>query len=188
MERHLISLDEFKVLARPASVHIDEGEVMAFVREAEDLYVKPLIGIDTFTTLAETQVPENELTEPLRTLYLGGTWTKGSGAGAAKEACGCGEMQECAGLKRAVAYLAYARMVAADGGMLTRTGYYQHDDSYASRMDDKNRANARRDVQNMADFYLGQCVELWNNGKGCSRGKTPRGTLVRIKSVGKLTE
>lgn len=179
-QNNLISLAEFQTLARPASVHMDESEVLAFVREAEDLNIKPLIGINTYTTLVEAAVPAQSLTPELQTLLLGGKYTPTSG---------CGGEKECFGLKRAVAYLAYARMIAANGGMVTRTGYYQHDDDYASRMDDKNRANARRDVQNMADFYLASCADYWATiSQSCSGRKAVRGSLVRIKSIGHISE
>lgn len=180
-QNNLISLAEFKTLARPASVHMDESEVLAFVREAEDLHIKPLIGIDTYTKLVSAAVPAQELPAEMQTLLLGGTYTPASG-------CGDGD-KECYGLKRAVAYLAYARMIAANGGMVTRTGYYQNDDDYASRMDDKNRANARRDVQNMADFYLGSCADYWATiSQSCCTRKAVRGSLVRIKSIGYISE
>ena len=173
--KHLISLDEFLQLARPASKHIDKDEVEAYIREAEDLHIVPLIGVELFGVLVSASL-SSELDDNQKTLLRGGVYDDG---------CGCAK-KPCAGLKRAVAYLAYARMVAANGGIVTRTGYMAHDDTYSSRVDDKNRANARRDVQNMADYYLGQCVEFYNvtYGASCCGGNGHRGTLVRIKSIG----
>lgn len=176
-EQHLITLDEFLQLTRPTSKHLDETEVIAFVREVEDLHIIPLIGTELYNTLV-TAVLDSDLTAEQRILFKGGTWSS---------SCGCNTDKVCAGLKRAVAYLAYARMVAVNGGIVTRTGYYQHNDTYADRTDDKNRANARRDVQNMAEFYLGQCVEYYNYiTDACCGSNAPRQTLVRIKSVGRI--
>lgn len=176
-EKHIISTDEFLQLARPASKHLDKDEVDAYVREVEDMEVVPLIGIALFHTLTEA-VSLAELTDEERILFAGGEYTA--------DGCSCGDTKVCAGLKRAVAYLAYAKMLAANGGIITRTGYMQHNDTYASRMDDTNKANARRDVQNMADYYFGQCVEYYKHMTGeCCKGQGHRGTLVRIKSIGK---
>lgn len=177
-DKHLISVAEFKILARPTSVHIDDNEVLAYVREAEDVSVKPLIGIDTFTTLVEA-ISAATLSEELQILFEGGTYTP---------ACDCAETKECAGLKRAVAYLAYARMIAANGGMVSRTGYYQHDDSYSSRVQDGERNNARREVQNMADYYLGTCADYWATQQSCCGHKAVRGGNVRLKSIGYISE
>lgn len=176
-DNHLISVAEFKQLARPASVHIDESEVLAYIREAEDINIKPAIGITLFDKLADA-VSDSDLNADELILFKGGTYNDD-----------CDKAKECAGLKRAVAYLAYARMIAANGGMVTRTGYYQHDDDYASRVDDKNRANARRDVQNMADYYLGSCIEYYAMMMdGCCKRASHRGGNVRIKSIGHYTE
>lgn len=173
---NLISLAEFKQLARPASVHMDENEVLAYVRESEDLNVKPLIGVTLYNTLVNAAY-ESDLTSEQNILFKGGTYTND-----------CGQTKECAGLKRAVAYLAYARMIAANGGMVTRTGYYAHDDDYATRVDDNNRANAKREVQNMGDFYLGSCAEYYGYiTDTCTRRKVRNGNL-RIKSIGKISE
>lgn len=170
---------EFKQLARPTSVHIDEQEVEAYIREAEDIKIKPAIGVTLFNKLADATT-DAALTAEELILFKGGAYTS---------PCGCDTDKECAGLKRAVAYLAYARMIAANGGIVTRTGYYQHDDSYASRVDDKNRANARRDVQNMADYYLGSCIEYLPMLQGAScKARAHRGGNVRIKSIGYYTE
>ena len=174
-DKHIISVDEFLQLARPTSKHIDQDDVIAYVREVEDRDVIPLIGYELYTTFVDA-VRDSEIPEAERILFIGGTYTGD---------CGCNP-KVCAGLKKAVAYMAYAKLVAANGGIVTRSGYMQHDDTYATRMDDKNRANARRDVQNMAEFYFGQCVEYFNHLNGsCCKGNAPRGGLVKIKSIGK---
>ena len=47
-ERYLISFAEFQQLARPTSVHLDEAEVYAFIREEQDVYIIPAIGYELF--------------------------------------------------------------------------------------------------------------------------------------------
>lgn len=177
-EKHLISADEFLQLARPASKHLDEDEIKAYVREVEDKDIIPIIGVELYNTFINA-VTDSALTEEEKILFKGGAYVPTG-------SCDCAPYKICAGLKRAVAYLAYAKFIAANGGIVTRSGYMQHDDTYATRMDDKNRANQRRDVQNMAEYYLGQCVEYYNQISGnCCAANAPRGGLVRVKSIGR---
>ena len=86
MDKHLITAEEFKELARPVSVHIDEDEVMAFVREGEDMYIIPAVGYAVCKKLAQG----DNLSEDENTLLSGGEWKDKKG-----------EMHYCNGLKMA---------------------------------------------------------------------------------------
>lgn len=51
--KYLITVEEFKELARPTSRHIDEGEVLTFIRECEDIYIIPAIGLACYKEVQE---------------------------------------------------------------------------------------------------------------------------------------
>ena len=51
--KHILTVEEFKELARPTSKHVDEDEVMAFVRECEDIYIIPAVGLEKYQALLE---------------------------------------------------------------------------------------------------------------------------------------
>ena len=46
--KHLITAADYKVLARPASVHLDDDEVQAYITECEDMHIIPAIGYANF--------------------------------------------------------------------------------------------------------------------------------------------
>ncbi len=164
---HLITVERFKELARPTSKHIDDGEVQTFIRECEDIYIIPAIGLARFKALQEDEEEPKNIT-----LLDGGEFTdKG------------GELKKCSGLRLALSYFVYAKMVMSDGGLLTRTGLMQHNDSYASREDDKNRVRMYNDAMEVAETYLGSCLAYLKSVEG-ENIKPVRGTRIRIHSIG----
>ena len=120
--KHLIGAEELRELARPVSIHVEDGDVMAFISESEDLYIIPKIGYETFKRLTETD--ENNLSDDDKTLLNGGEWTQTTD-------CGTTIKQYCKGLKTALAYFVNAKMVRSDGGIVARAGFMQPQDDYA---------------------------------------------------------
>lgn len=164
---HLITVERFKELARPTSKHIDDGEVQTFIRECEDIYIIPAIGLTHFKALQEDEEKPKNMT-----LLDGGEFED-------KE----GKLKKCSGLRLALSYFVYAKMVMSDGGLLTRTGLMQHNDSYASREDDKNRVRMYNDAMNVAETYLGSCLAYLKSVEG-EEIKPVRGTRLTIHSIG----
>lgn len=172
---HLITVDEFRKLARPTSKHVDEDDVIAFIRECEDMTIIPAIGLDVFERLLSDDVSEKE-----KTLLSGGNWTQ-SVVGRCNGENGL--RRKCSGLKTALAYFVYAKMIQSDGGIVTRTGMMRHDDEYASHIDDKNRVRRYNDVMNVAEQYLSGCLEYWKNVQG-GDVRPVKGTRVHIHAIG----
>lgn len=164
---HLITVERFKELARPTSKHIDDEEVQTFIRECEDIYIIPAIGLARYKALQEDKSESTNVT-----LLDGGEFED-------KE----GRLKKCSGLRLALSYFVYAKMVMSDGGLLTRTGLMQHNDSYASREDDKNRVRMYNDAMEVAETYLGSCLAYLKSVEG-EDIKPVRGTRIRIHSIG----
>lgn len=168
---YLITLEEFKNLARPASIHLDESHVMAYVREAEDAYIIPAIGYETVKGIkeAETITPEQDI------LLNGGEFTT--------QACGCDDqtLQYCKGLKLTVAYYAYAKMMRADGSIVSRAGFMRHEDDYSRHVDDTT-LKQYNDVMDMAERYLASCLSYMASVN--SNTKPVRGSRARIYAIG----
>ena len=174
MKEHLISVAGFRALARPTSAHLDEAEVNKYIEECEDIYIIPAIGLETFKLLlGDVSKGMDE-----DTLLNGGEWSEDGCA------CGGGKLRRCHGLRKALSYFVYARMIQNDGGIVTRTGFVKHNDEYATRDDDKNRVRKYNEVMQVAETYLSTSLDYWHhlNGK-CCRDKA-RGTRVRIHSIG----
>ena len=165
--KHILTVEEFKELARPTSRHVDEDEVIAFVRECEDIHIIPAVGLEKYQALLEESI-----SEPDKILLEGGIYEKD------------GKKEKCAGLKTALAYFVYAKMAMADGSIMTRSGMVQHNDSYAERTDDKNRVRRYDDVMNVAEEYLNSALLYLRTLEGYEKTKPVRGTRLKIHSIG----
>lgn len=145
-EKYLITLAEFQALARPSSVHLDEQEVNAFIREVQDGFIIPAIGYELFKKLAGS-----ELTTEQGIMLNGGEWTDES-----KKV-----LHYCKGLKATIAYFVYAKMMRSDGTLLARAGSMRHEDQYASHLDD-TKLKQYNDVMGVAENYLSNIMEYIN--------------------------
>lgn len=164
---HILTVAEFKEMARPTSKHIDDEEVLTYIRECEDMFIIPAIGLTRFKALLSETVEEK-----YKSLLSGGEYKDSKGT-----------LKKCAGLKITLSYFVYGKMTMADGGLLTRTGLMQHNDSYAAREDDKNRVRMYDDAMNVAESYLGTCLAYLKSIEG-EEIKPVRGTRIKIYSIG----
>lgn len=173
VREHLLTVEEFRRLARPTSKHIDEDEVCSYIRECEDMTIIPAIGFDTYEKLLSDNLSDDE-----KTLLNGGTWVQGI-VGRCNGQNGL--RRKCSGLKTALSYFVYAKMIQSDGSIVTRTGAMRHNDEYASHIEDKKaRYN---DVMNVAEEYLSGCLQYWKSVK--SEDVHPvRGSRVHIHAIG----
>lgn len=163
-----MTVEKFKELARPTSKHVDDEEIIVFVRECEDMYIIPSIGLAAYKALLS-----ESLTEEQKTLLSGGEYTDG-----------CGELKRCAGLQIALAYFVYAKMLRADGSILARSGFMKHDDSYSSHIVDKENVRQYNDVMDVAEKYLNSSMMYAKHHLGNNEAKRVKGTRTRIKAIG----
>lgn len=168
---YLITTSEFKALARPASTHLDDAHVLAYIEEAEDAYIIPAIGYEKVKELKEA----NPLSTEQDILLNGGEFTA--------TGCGCEDstLQYCKGLKTATAYFAYARILRADGAIVSRAGFMQHIDDYNRHVDD-SKLKQYNDVMDMAERYLASCLAYMKSIN--TDTKPVRGTRARIYAIG----
>lgn len=168
MDKHLITAEEFKELARPVSVHIDEDEVMAFVREGEDMYIVPAVGYAVCKRLAQ----RDDLSEDEKTLLSGGEWKDKKG-----------DEHYCNGLKIATAYFAYARMARSDGSIIARTGFMSHSDEYSAHIADMEKRKRYNEIMSVAEKYLSDALAFLKFLK--EDGVKPvRGSRARVHAIG----
>ena len=52
----LITAEQFRILARPVSIHVDDDEIAQFVRECEDVHIIPAVGWTNFKSSTITNV------------------------------------------------------------------------------------------------------------------------------------
>lgn len=178
--KRLISVEQFRELARPTSVHLDEEEVNAYIRECEDQYIIPVIKYKNFKGCVENDQSVwdeffDETFNP-KIFIDGGEWI--SDEGTIKE-----EAHYVNGVRKALAYFVYARMVRSDGNILSRAGAMRHRDEHAEHNTDQ-KLRQYNDVMNMAERYLAECVAyLRLHVKDLEINKT-KCTRARIKAIG----
>ncbi len=177
----LITPEQFRKLARPVSIHVDNLEIQQFVRECEDMFIIPAVTWANFKCATVTNTWDD---------FFDGTFSStvfldGGEYDPAEAECGCEEgagMRYCNGLRKALAYFVYAKMLRNDGNILARAGAMQHIDQYAYHTND---ASLKRynDTMSIAERYLGECMDYANIHRKVKR-LTTRQSRCRIKAIG----
>ena len=180
----LIWPEQFRELARPVSIHTDDDEIAQFIRECEDLFIIPAVGWPTLKLATMTDPCEADWS----TVYVdgfnpavlldGGEYEPGDRTGACD---GSGETSYCNGLRKALAYFVYAKMLRNDGNIIARAGAMQHNDQYAMHTNDPE-LKRYNDTMSIAEKYLAESMEYANMFKPAKRHV--RGSRCRILAIG----
>lgn len=144
MQQYLITTSEVATLSRGMSVHIDEDKIETYIRESESIDIKLALGDELYLDVKEHP-------EKYELLLDGGTYGDNRG-----------EKKMFMGIKTALAYYTYARIVKNGDGNVTRYGFVQKEDEYSSRPDIKEKVMAYNDAFSIADRYLKECVLFLN--------------------------
>lgn len=139
MRQYLITYDEVPLLARGISIHIEQEKIETYIRESEDIDIKPALGDALFIDIQENP-------NKYYLLINGGMYEDKGGK------------HVMTGLKTALAYYSYARLVKNGDGNVTRYGFVNKEDEYSSRSDSKERVMAYNDAFSIADSYMKECV------------------------------
>lgn len=180
--KRIITVEQFRELARPTSIHLDESEVDVYVREAEDASIIPAIGFDVFQWLtSETEERPAAAGTADKTILLdGGSYEDTGRDNYAQE---IKFKRWCGGLRRATAYFAYARMQRADGNIITRAGAMTHNEDYGQHTGDP-KLRQYNDAVDMGERYLAEAMYYIKiNTKGAAP-RPVRGKRATIKAIG----
>lgn len=178
----LITPEQFRELARPVSIHVDDSEIAQFVRECEDMFIIPAVTWELFKSATVTNTWDETFDETFNpTVFLsGGEYDASEGT------CCCngneGGIRYCNGLRKALAYYVYAKMLRNDGNIIARAGAMQHNDQYAYHTND---ASLKRynDTMDIAERYLGECMEYANLHRLNNKLST-RQSRCRVLAIG----
>ncbi len=169
---HLITPEEIGKYGRPISAKTDADKLTAYIVEAEQMNVKPVLGDGLFLSILE----KGEDDEMLGRLLTGGTYEYG------------GSLYSFAGLKAAMSYYVFAKYLMVGDFNATRFGITTKDDSYSTRISSAERSNAHSDTLEVANCYLEDCVTFCKRN-GLIEGKpgTHQATgAVRIRKIAKI--
>ena len=181
--KQLITVDQFRELARPTSAHLDENEVNAYIRESEDTNIIPAIGWKRFKSATEQgEWGDSVLPDFQPAVFLdGGEYTAKEGD------CIQGEtkvQKYTSGIRKALAYFTYARLFRADGTIISRAGGMRHRDDYSDHVQDSSNNKQYNDIMDMAERYLSDALEYLKAFTPKGEVKAQRGTRAHIHSIG----
>lgn len=162
MQTYLITTDEVGTLTRGMSVYVASDKIESYIREAENMDVRPALGDALFLDIKAEP-------DKYQLLLSGGEYE-------AK----CGGKRLLVGLKSALAYYSYARLVKNGDGNVTRFGYVNKDDEYSSRPEFREKLQAYNDAFDVASRYMKECVDYLNE----NQDKFPLFRKGRIKTNG----
>lgn len=147
MQKYLITTLEVSTLSRGMSVHVDEDKIETYIRESESIDIKSALGDALYLDVKEHP-------EKYELLLDGGTYEDKRG-----------EKKILMGIKTALAYYTYARIVKNGDGNVTRYGFVQKEEEYSSLTDIKEKVMAYDDAFSIADRYLKECVMFLEDKK-----------------------
>lgn len=195
MEKHLLNFDEFRLLARPTSKHLDEDDVVNAISECEDVFIAPAIGLGVYNLLVTEYTEQNPLPDNLQVLWTGGYWAIDDSGTLVFDktfdptfATNYQNVKVCHGLKKCLAYYAWSKLMREDGAVVTRSGSLHHVDAYGERLEQKERHARYNDNTNVAEQYLSSCLDYLKQITGdasCCQGKPViRGHRARVHAIG----
>ena len=177
--KQLITVDQFRELARPTSAHLDENEVNAYIRESEDTNIIPAIGWKRFKAATEQgEYGDSVLPDFQPAVFLdGGEYT-------IKKEGETKVQKYTSGIRKALAYFTYARLFRSDGTIVSRAGGMRHRDDYSDHVQDVSRSKQYNDIMDMAERYLSDALEYLKTFTPKGEVKAQRGTRAHIHSIG----
>jgi hypothetical protein len=162
----IISPADISTLARPC--YADTPVAMAAIIEAETMDIRPRLGTALYNALSE---------ERCAMLLNGGDYTDS-----------CGATRSFVGIKTALAYYAYARIVRQGGLAVTRYGVVRKEEEYSDNAPLNERMATYNECFALADEMLNGCLEYvtanastFPEYEGCGRLKNNR---IKYRIIG----
>lgn len=173
INNHLITPEDVHALSRNSSAQLDPRDVYTYIEEAEQLDIKPAIGAALYMRLLNNSGDA----QANQTLLYGGSYNT----------C-CGSMAVFAGIRKALAYYVYGRIVKNGGRTATRFGFVEKRDEYSYQVDYKERLNIANDATLVADSYMKETLNYISTSnafpeyRSCESGM--RNRRVTLKAIG----
>lgn len=158
---HLTTPDSVREDVRPMSNKIKDDRILPYIEEVEQRIVKPRISDELYIDLLLWIDAEDKTSFPeeYEMLMNGGIYETYSGKKIFK------------GLKMAVNYYVYAKILKNNDLNITRFGVVSKEEEYSSRVELSNRLAAEKDVLQVADGYISECIDYLNVTKNITKFK-----------------
>ena len=164
----LITREEIDAECRPCTAQ--DALVNRCIEEAQNLDIIPAIGADMWLRLLDISKGETDAVAQL--LWEGGIYTDT-----------CHNSHIFAGLRKALLYYSYARVVRASGGVSTRFDFVVKADQYSDSADLQAKTQAYNEAFSIADGYKAQALAYLNTSEACCKRKIVNNRLS-VKKIG----
>lgn len=161
----LVTREDIDRECRPCSAQ--DALVDRCIEEAQNLDIIPAIGADWWLRLLERNDDKQAIT-----LWEGGVYEDV-----------CGEQHIFAGLRKALLYYAYGRVVRSSGGVATRYDFVVKADQYSDSADIKAKAQAYNEAFATADGYKAQALAYLASVAACAK-RVIRNNRLSVKKIG----
>ena len=145
----IIEYTDITRLARPCSCDPDIAE--AFITEAQECDIRPNIGDDVYADVLKSLEAADD---KYKTLLDGGEFLDA-----------CGRKRLFVGLRKTLAYYAYARIVKSGSNLQTRYGFVNKNDEYSMNVEFKQRHQAYTDAFAVANQLMTECLSYMRTDK-----------------------
>lgn len=153
--KHILMIEELRLIGRPIGKSVPDVKLEAFLTEAEQLHVKPVLGDALFGKLTNDEARENA---DMQMLLNGGSYDGE-----------CGGYKSFMGLKQALSYFVNAQNIMSGDFTSTAYGMVRKDGDYSTPISSKERSEAYNNVLEVANAYLQDCV-TFAKAKGLIKG------------------
>lgn len=161
----LITREDIDRECRPCNAQ--DALVDRCIEEAQNLDIIPAVGADWWLRLLDRNDDEQAIT-----LWEGGVYEDV-----------CGEQHIFAGLRKALLYYAYGRVVRSSGGVATRYDFVVKADQYSDSADIKAKAQAYNEAFATADGYKAQALAYLASVAACAK-RVIRNNRLSVKKIG----
>lgn len=161
----LITREDIDRECRPCNAQ--DALVDRCIEEAQNLDIIPAIGADWWLRVLD----RNDDTVATL-LWEGGIYRDT-----------CGNAHIFAGLRKALLYYAYGRIVRSSGGVATRFDFVVKADQYSDSADLQAKVQAYNEAFANADTYKAQCIAYLNTSETCCKRKMVNNRLS-VKKIG----
>ena len=143
LPNQLVQLSDIKSIVKNISSNIDEQRINTAIMEAQNIDVKPLINEQVYITLIEGDViPDNYLQ-----LMNGCIYTYND------------LKYKFEGLKVAIIYFAYARLIKGLDSSVSAGGLVQKNNDFSTHTPIRERMNAANEAESIGNLHLKECLD-----------------------------
>lgn len=161
----LITREDIDRECRPCNAQ--DALVDRCIEEAQNLDIIPAIGADWWLRVLDRNDDADATL-----LWEGGIYRDT-----------CGNAHIFAGLRKALLYYAYGRIVRSSGGVATRFDFVVKADQYSDSADLQAKVQAYNEAFANADTYKAQCLAYLNTSETCCKRKMVNNRLS-VKKIG----